>query len=254
MISLKYYILERKRSFILIGTVILLLAAVSVFLLLTKKTITVSDGSQEITVTVYGFATASDAVAKSGLALEPYDQLNMQLNTVLKQNDTVLVVYDALTPTQELIAEQQQQQLQESQAAQAEQAAQAAAAVQTVQPETATVSSGNTVQTSVGSLSYSDVINVVATAYDPSSCYPYAGTSTASGTAPEEFRTIAAWQGLPFGTKVYIPYFDSAPNHGIFIVEDRGGAITENKIDIFFDSNQKALQFGRRTLQVYILN
>jgi hypothetical protein len=67
MISLKYYILERKRSFILIGTVILLLAAVSVFLLLTKKTITVSDGSQEITVTVYGFATASDAVAKSGL-------------------------------------------------------------------------------------------------------------------------------------------------------------------------------------------
>ncbi len=252
MISIKYYFLERKRFFLLLGTAIIAIGLTAAFFALTKKTVTVSDGSQQISVTVFGFATVSNAMAKSGIVLDPYDQLNMSLDTMLKQNDNVAITYDTLSATAELLAQQQQQTL-ETGSAVASTAIAASVQPTSTANDSATDIPSNSVQTSAGALIYTQILDVTATAYDPSSCYPYAGTTTASGTSPMEYRTIAAWKGLPFGTRVYIPYFDSAPNHGIFIVEDRGGAITENKIDIFYDNHQEALQFGRRTLQLYVL-
>ena len=41
-------------------------------------------------------------------------------------------------------------------------------------------------------------------------------------------------------------------NGGWFVVQDRGGAITENKLDIFFNCHQDASGFGRKDLQCYI--
>ena len=40
---------------------------------------------------------------------------------------------------------------------------------------------------------------------------------------------------------------------GTYIVQDRGGAIKGNKIDIFFNTHQEALNFGRRTVYIKIL-
>ena len=37
-----------------------------------------------------------------------------------------------------------------------------------------------------------------------------------------------------------------------YVVEDRGGAIRGNRIDIFFSSHQAALNYGRRTVDVYV--
>lgn len=69
---------------------------------------------------------------------------------------------------------------------------------------------------------------------------------TASGTVPAPNRTIAAdWTILPKGTKVYI-------NEKEYIVEDRGGGIIGASIDIYFDSHEEALQFGRQKLEVFI--
>jgi 3D (Asp-Asp-Asp) domain-containing protein len=70
---------------------------------------------------------------------------------------------------------------------------------------------------------------------------------TASGTQATANRTIAASSAYPFGTKIEIE------GMGIYTVEDRGGAITGNKIDIYFDSHQEALQFGRRNLQIKVV-
>lgn len=53
---------------------------------------------------------------------------------------------------------------------------------------------------------------------------------------------------MPFGTKIYID------GVGERIVQDRGGAIKGNQIDLYFDSHQEALNFGRQTKQVTILN
>lgn len=41
---------------------------------------------------------------------------------------------------------------------------------------------------------------------------------------------------------------------GWFVVQDRGGAISDNRIDIYFDTVQECIQFGRRNLECYIYN
>ncbi len=117
------------------------------------------------------------------------------------------------------------------------------------------ISTPGTVSTSGGKLRYLRKVKIQATAY--CSCYtccgPYDGTRTADGSRPKEYYTIATSKFFSFGTMVYIPYFDSAPNHGVFEVEDRGGAIQNNRIDIYFSTHEKALRFGRRNLEMYIL-
>lgn len=98
-------------------------------------------------------------------------------------------------------------------------------------------------------------VTVTATAY--CGCHScngqWTGYPAADGTALRALHTIAAAESIPFGTKVYIPYFDSYSNGGMFEVHDRGSAITEGRIDIYFDSHEKALEFGMRTLKIYIM-
>lgn len=82
---------------------------------------------------------------------------------------------------------------------------------------------------------------------------PYYGI-TASGKKVKAWHTVAAPKDIPFGTKIYIPYFKDKPNKGIFVVEDRGGAIKGNRLDVYMESLSEALEFGRRKLEVYILD
>lgn len=98
------------------------------------------------------------------------------------------------------------------------------------------------------------------TAYDLSyqSCgkypdHPLYGI-TASGKHVEKWNTIAAGPELPFGTKVYIPYFKDKPNKGIFTVMDRGGAIKDGRLDVYMESYETCMEFGRQQLEVYILS
>lgn len=77
---------------------------------------------------------------------------------------------------------------------------------------------------------------------------------TTSGNEVEEWFTAAAGPELPFGTRIYIPYFRDYENHGIFVVEDRGGAIKENCIDIYIPDQETVDNFGVKWLDVYILD
>lgn len=67
---------------------------------------------------------------------------------------------------------------------------------------------------------------------------------TASGTTPVPGRTVAMG-GVPFGTKLLI-------NGNVYTVEDRG--VPYGHVDIFFNSHEEALQFGRGTADVYQVN
>ncbi len=68
---------------------------------------------------------------------------------------------------------------------------------------------------------------------------------TASGVAARANHTIAAdTRVLPFGSQVVV-------NGTVYTVEDRGGAIQGNRIDIFFASHQEALNYGKRYVKVY---
>ena len=75
---------------------------------------------------------------------------------------------------------------------------------------------------------------------------------TSSGARATEWHTVAAGSGYPIGTVIYIPALANKPNGGWFVVEDRGGAISNNRIDIYMDSHSSAIVFGRKSLECYV--
>ena len=84
------------------------------------------------------------------------------------------------------------------------------------------------------------------TAYCP--CAKCCGKSTgytASGTKATAGRTVAASSQFAFGTKLII-------NGHEYTVEDRGGAVTGNKIDIYMNSHAEALAWGVKYLPVQV--
>ncbi len=75
-------------------------------------------------------------------------------------------------------------------------------------------------------------------------CGKWARGITASGTTATEGRTIAVDPDvIPLGTHVYV-------NGREYIAEDTGSGINDRTIDVFFESHQAALQWGKRTVTV----
>ena len=101
-----------------------------------------------------------------------------------------------------------------------------------------------------------EVKTLNASAYTASTCGKSVTDSgygkTASGSTAQSWYTVAAGKGYPIGTVIYIPYFKDKPNGGWFVVQDRGSAISNSKIDIYMDSYNDCKKFGRRNLECYI--
>ncbi|NLT69071.1 MAG: hypothetical protein GXX91_00075 [Verrucomicrobiaceae bacterium] len=70
---------------------------------------------------------------------------------------------------------------------------------------------------------------------------------TASGTKAKKGTIAADTSVFPFGTKMKIPGYGSG------VVEDRGGAITGHKIDLFFRTHKQALEWGRQMVRVEVI-
>ena len=91
-------------------------------------------------------------------------------------------------------------------------------------------------------------LEMVATAY--CGCAQCCGKSdgiTASGTVATEGRTVAADLSVfPFGTQLRIDGTD-------YVVEDCGGGINGNRLDIYFASHSDALAYGVRTVTVEVI-
>lgn len=75
---------------------------------------------------------------------------------------------------------------------------------------------------------------------------------TSSGKKASTWYTLAAGSAYPIGTIIYIPYFKDKPNGGWFVVQDRGGAIKNSRLDVYMGTHNQALQFGRRNLECYV--
>ena len=79
-------------------------------------------------------------------------------------------------------------------------------------------------------------------------CGAYATGLTKSGTTVTEGRTIAVDpKVIPLGSRVYID------GYGVFIAEDVGSAIKENKIDIAVGNHEQALKLGIDEATVYLI-
>ena len=92
------------------------------------------------------------------------------------------------------------------------------------------------------------------TAYCPcrKCCGRYADGITASGhkIQPGD-RFCATDPNLPFGTLLIVPGYNE--NRPVPVL-DRGGAIKGERIDVFFDTHQEALEWGVKYLRVEITN
>ena len=108
--------------------------------------------------------------------------------------------------------------------------------------------------------SYSRVLTCSATAYDLSfqSCGKRPGDRgygiTASGTHAKPGTVAVDPRVIPLGTRMYIESADGSFVYGYCVAEDTGGAIKGNKVDLFFNTTSECYQFGRRSVNVYILD
>lgn len=108
-------------------------------------------------------------------------------------------------------------------------------------------------------LKYKRLLTCTATAYDLSyqSCGKNPGDRgygiTATGTRAC-YGTVAVDPSvIPLGSKLYIETVDGSFIYGYSTALDTGGAIKGNKVDLFFDTTSECMSFGRRTVNVYIL-
>lgn len=115
---------------------------------------------------------------------------------------------------------------------------------QTIANKTVVVSRGNTNESTSN--------NTVQASFTMSSTAYTGGGTTATGLKPVRdpngISTIAVDSSvIPLGSKVYVS------GYGVAIASDTGGAIHGNIVDVYFNSLQECISWGRRTVTVEIL-
>ena len=90
-------------------------------------------------------------------------------------------------------------------------------------------------------------VTMRCTAYTSASneggAYAYNGQKLRDGMVAADLKLY------PIGTKIFIPKLNK-----VFTVTDTGSAIRNQRLDIWMNSKQKALNWGVQNLEVYILN
>jgi len=84
-------------------------------------------------------------------------------------------------------------------------------------------------------------LNVEATAYT------YTGNKTATGVEPREGLIAVDPKVIAMGSKVYVE------GYGYAIAADTGGAIRGNRIDVFFPTFRQCIDWGRKSVHIYVL-
>lgn len=99
-------------------------------------------------------------------------------------------------------------------------------------------------------LNYSRVLTGSATAYTAT------GNRTATGDVPFRGGIAVNPNIIPYGSRVYIVTSDGSYIYGVAVANDTGGALMSGAalVDLYMDSTAECLAFGRRTVNVYILD
>lgn len=110
---------------------------------------------------------------------------------------------------------------------------------------------------------YKEVIAATATAYclcqkccgklpsHPYYGYTASGIKIVPGTG---MKVIAVDPNvIPLGTKVYVDGLNGAWDYGYAIAADTGSAIKNLKIDLYMDTHSEALSWGRRSVDIYVV-
>jgi uncharacterized protein YabE (DUF348 family) len=109
--------------------------------------------------------------------------------------------------------------------------------------EVLAVGTRRTISRGGSTYSYSKVVSMKATAYT------HTGNRTASGVYPTVGYTVAVDPNvIPLGTMLYVE------GYGYARAEDTGGLIKGNRIDVFLNTESECVNWGVRTVRVYVLN
>ncbi len=102
-------------------------------------------------------------------------------------------------------------------------------------------------------LNYKKVFTGKATAY--TSDRGDSGTVCSTGMKAQVGVVAVNPERIPYGSKLYIVSPDGSYVYGYAIAGDTGGGVRSNKTvaDLFMDTYEECIQFGRRTMNVYIL-
>ena len=112
---------------------------------------------------------------------------------------------------------------------------------------------GNTITTASGEvLTYTHTMVVEATAYTKTD----AGCDdwTAIGTLARYGAIAVDPSVIPYGTRMYIVSTDGQVIYGYATAEDCGGAINGTRVDLYYDTYEECIQFGRRDCIIYFLD
>lgn len=122
-----------------------------------------------------------------------------------------------------------------------------------------TPQSGNRTTAKGENFTYRDKMVCTATAYDLSyeSCGkrpgdPYYGI-TASGMKAGPGVIAVDPSVIPLGTRLYIESTDGSWSYGYCVAGDTGSGIYGKSVDLFFNTREEVRNFGRRSVNVYIL-
>ena len=99
-------------------------------------------------------------------------------------------------------------------------------------------------------LSFSGVKSMTATAYTAG--YGGADYTTATGTFVQVGTVAVDKNVIPLGTRMYIAAADGSVVYGLAVAEDTG--VRGNKVDLYYDTYEQCINFGRRSCNVYILD
>jgi peptidoglycan hydrolase CwlO-like protein len=187
---------------------------------------------------------------------ENLNNMNNKLQQLKTSNETILanlssnikeeknLLSQATAKEKQLIEKQREKELAAEKAKALADAQKAAAAAQ--QTTVSALSNSISIPTTGGPNSGSTVITVDATAYSDNG-FTASGSMTTRN--PNGYSTIAVDpRVIPLGTRVYVQ------GYGYAIAADTGGAIQGKIIDVFFPSDAEAESWGRKTVQVTILN
>ncbi|MBR3968433.1 MAG: DUF348 domain-containing protein [Clostridia bacterium] len=98
-------------------------------------------------------------------------------------------------------------------------------------------------------VNYKKHMTVQATAYT------YTGNKCSTGVSPQPGHIAVNPNVIPYGTKMYIKSSDGAYVYGYAVAADTGGFIYSrpNNVDLFMSSQAACVAFGRRDVEIYIL-
>lgn len=113
-----------------------------------------------------------------------------------------------------------------------------------VEPKNRVIAMGTITEVSRGN----QTINFREARYMEASAYTYTGYRTASGKHPEVGMVAVDPSVIPLGSRLYIE------GYGFARAADTGGSIKGNKLDVFMEERSQCLNWGRRTVKVYVLN